>query len=119
MQIAPRIIHAQSLAQRIEAVALAWIAIARHLQRIQHAAAVGNATQTLLQRGEFGVEKAHVEASVVDDQLGAIDKRQKLLDHVGEQRLVEQKLILDTGDLPRAFVHRPTGVEVGLVVASG
>src|SRR5947209_18666495 len=41
---------------------------------------------------QFGIEKAHVELGIVDDELRVADKGKKLVRHVFEQRLASQEL---------------------------
>ena len=119
MHITPCIIHSQPSAQGIQAIALAWIVRARHAQRIQHRTMVGNATTRHNQHRQLGVQKADVETGVVDHQLCSLDKRQKLINHVDKQRLVEQKFVSNTSYRSRALIDGAARVKIRLVFAPG
>jgi hypothetical protein len=86
-----RVVDLVAFAQGVEAVALAGMQFLGHFQRVDHAVAEGF-DRHAVEAGEFGVEEADIERGVVDDQLGAVDEIQELVNDVGELRLVGQEL---------------------------
>ena len=94
-QDAVAVVDVQALAQRIQAVALAGIGLARQSQGIQHRAVVADAAVGRPQPRQLGVEEAQVEGRVVDDEFRPFDVSEELVGHVGEARLVGQELDAD------------------------
>src|SRR6185312_13591457 len=90
VQSTARVVHAEPLAQGVEAVALARVALPGHRQGIEHAATIANPASRRTQLGQLGIQEADVEAGVVDDQLRAFNEAKELVHHVGETRLVQQ-----------------------------
>ena len=72
MQRARRIVDLVTLAQRIEAVALARMQIFGHAQRVDDCGTISGEFLFAHQR-QFGIEKADIEWCVVNDQFGAGD----------------------------------------------
>ena len=68
---------------------------------------------------QFGVEEAGVERRVVDDQLGAGDEFEKLVDDVGELRLVSEKVEGDAVDRGSSFVDLALGIDELVQVVAG
>ena len=83
MQRALGIVDFVTFAQGVEAVPLAGVQVPGHLERVGHAIAQGLDGHAV-EAGEFGVEEAEVERRVVNDQFGAVDEIEKLVDDVGE-----------------------------------
>ena len=72
VQLAVRVVDLVALAQRVEAVALAGMHLARERERIEHAAQRRDAcAHSPRQPRELGVQEGDVEGGVVDDELGA------------------------------------------------
>ena len=96
VQVAVRIVDRIALAQRVEAVALARVHLAREGKRVEHAADVAR-RHLLLEhalRGEhrqFRIHERDVERRVVDDQLGVGHELTQLVEDVGEARLAAEE----------------------------
>ena len=108
----------QTLAQRIEVVALAGVALARHQQRIGDARDVRR-KGTQVQPGQFGIQKARVERGVVDDDLGTAAEIQKLAGDLRKGGLVAQVVPGHAVHGGRPLVHLPLGVDVEVQVVAG
>ncbi|CRR36568.1 hypothetical protein PAERUG_E16_London_17_VIM_2_04_14_05141 [Pseudomonas aeruginosa] len=120
VQVAAGVVHAVALAQRIEVVALARMALAGHQQGIQHRAVLGHVRAVLLaQQGELVVDEADIERRVVDDQLGAADEFEEIVGDLAEARLVLQVFVGDAVDGDRPFVDLAIGLQVDVEVATG
>ena len=65
------------------------------------------------------VEEADVEGRVVDDQLGAVDELEELLDDLGEARLVGKEFQRQAGDLLRAGFELAVRPQVAVEIATG
>jgi hypothetical protein len=61
---------------------------------------------------QFGVEKLHVERSVVNDQPGVFDEVEEGLSNGLEHRLVAQEVIAQPMNLERLFGHRTQRIDV-------
>ena len=48
---------------------------------------------------QLRIEERDVEGGVVNDQLGAVDELDQLLDDIGEARLLREELVRDAVDL--------------------
>jgi hypothetical protein len=70
VQRAARVVDAQAVAQRIQAVALAGVHLLGHAQRVGHAAHEAG-ERGLAEQLQFLVQEADVERGVVDDDFGA------------------------------------------------
>ena len=83
MEYAFAAVHFEAGTQGIQRVFLAGIQGARHHQRIHH---INRQLLHARQAGtaEFGVEKAHVERGVVDNQLGTGNEIGNLLPDFGK-----------------------------------
>ena len=114
MQGTAGVVDIVALAQGIQAVALARVQVARHLQRIQHGAVVDEAVLAAHQ-GEFVVDEADVERRVVNDQFRARHEGQEIVDHVLESRLVGEEFPADAVHFERAVLDLAAGVQVLVV----
>ena len=85
--LATGIVDAVTLAQRVEAVALAGMQAARQSQRVDDGADRRHAGRLAAGPAQFGIQEAHVELGVVDHQLGTGDEAQELLGNLAEARL--------------------------------
>jgi hypothetical protein len=70
-------------------------------------------------RFELGVEEADVERGVVDDHLGAGQKAQQVVGHLGELGLVGQKFIGQAVDAGGLLAALALGVEVDMAGLAG
>ena len=113
MQLAMGVVHAQPLAQRIQRITLAREPLPRQQKRVLDRTTVLQSTMSF-QAPELGIEETHVEGRVVDDQLGAFDEGQELIDHLRETRLVGQELPGQAGDFLRTGLELPIRIEVAL-----
>jgi len=113
-----RVIDAEPLAQRVEAVALAREHLARQGERVDHARMNGRAAVEV-GKPQLGVEKADVERRVVDDPLGATSELGELGGDVAKSRLALQILPGHAVDLGRAGVDLALGVEAEMERAPG
>src|SRR4029453_19302922 len=105
-----RVVDPESLAQRIEAVALAGEHFAREAQRVGQLR-VGSSTHLMSGQRELEVEERNVEGRVVDDPLGAAGEIEALTGEVAEFRLASQ-----VG--PRLAMNFPgSEIDVGLGAA--
>ena len=84
-----RAVDPVAVAQGVEAVGLPGMFPAGQRQRIDHAV---HADRVASEPLKLGVEKAHVEFGVVDDEPRVPDESQEVLDDRGERRLVLQQL---------------------------
>src|SRR5690606_11699742 len=75
----------------------------RHDQRVDHLAQLLNTHIAAVEQLQLVVEEADIEWGVVDDQFGAANEVQQLLDHMAEQRLIGDHFIGDA-----VHLHRPT-----------
>ena len=83
-----------AFAQRIETVAFARMQCLGVLQGIDDTVAHGFHRYTI-QASQFCIEKAKVEGSVVNNQLGAIDEFEEFISNCSELGLVGEKLKRD------------------------
>ncbi|MNN56204.1 hypothetical protein D3C81_1711210 [compost metagenome] len=120
MQLAVGVVDVVALAQGVQAVALARVALAGHHQGVEHRAVVADvAALGLPQQGELVVDEANVERRVVDDQLGALDELEELVGDVLEARLAHQVFVGDAVHRDGAFIHFAVGLQVDVEVATG
>ena len=103
-------------AQVVELVRSGRIAPPRQHQRIDQALARDRGLFAAL---ELGIDEAEVEHRIVRDQWGVADEGEKLLAHVGEQRLVLEELGRQAVHLERAVRHLAFGVEVVVEAIAG
>ena len=71
------------------------------------------------QQLELIVEKADVEAGVVNHQLGVAHESLEVGRHIGELRLVGEKLLGDAVHRHRFGINTPPRVEVDVKMATG
>ncbi len=117
VQVAVRVVDRIALAQRVEAVALARVHLARERQRVEHAADVA-CRQRLLehallgQQRELRIHEGDVERRVVDDQLGVGDELAQLGEDVGEARLAAEEFGRETVHLHGTRIDGPIRTQV-------
>ncbi len=113
MQAAVRVVHFESLAQRVERVRLAGKHLARHQKAVGD---LRDEARELRPRQpcEFLVEEADVEARVVDHDLGTGDELEQFVGHAREERLVGEEVVGQTVDLDGVFMVRPLRVQVAV-----
>ena len=97
-----------AFAQRIQGVLAAGVQLARHRQRVGHLAQLGN--QRLLDAGQLGIQKAHVERRVVNDQLSATDVLQEIVGDFGKLGFVFKVLEADAMHLGGALIDFALGM---------
>ena len=120
VQLAPRVVHTVTLAQRIQVVALPRMPFARHQQGIEDRAVLGQVGALGLgQQGEFVVEEADIERRVVDDQLRIPDEVEEFIGHVLEARLANEVLVPDPVHGDRAFVDLAVRLQVDVEMPPG
>lgn len=111
VQFAVGVVDAVTFAQRIEAVALARMTLARHHQGIEHRAVIAHVGAFALpQQGELVVDEANVERRVVNDQLGALDELVEFIGDFPEARLVGHVFVGDAVNRDGAFVDLAIGL---------
>ena len=108
-----------ALAQRIEAVALARVHLARERQRVDHGAEVAHPARGARQALQLRVEERDVERRVVNDQLRAVDELEQLVDDLREARLLREELVGDAVHVLRGAVDRPVRAQVAMERAAG
>src|SRR5690606_52837 len=112
VQLALRIVDVIAIAQRVEIVLLAGVSLPRHDQRVDHLAQLLDAYIAAVEQLQLVVEEADIEWGVVDDQFGAANEVQQLLDHMAEQRLIGDHFIGDAVHLHRRAVEFALGIDV-------
>jgi hypothetical protein len=113
------VVDVQPPAQHVQAVALAGKLLARQRHRVEHAGAAGKPVRSEAGACQLGIEEADVERGVVRDDLGAVDEREELRRDLGKARLVQQELVADAGDRPRALVDGAIGIALVVERATG
>ena len=119
VQLAMRVVDAVALAQRIEAVALARVHLARERQRVDHRAEVAHPARRTGQALQLRVEERDVERRVVNHQLRAVDELEQLVDDVREARLLREEFVGDAVHVLRGAVDQPVGSQVAMELAAG
>jgi len=77
-----------ALAQRIQAIALSRMHLARHQQGIDNLAIIRNRTRTTLQLPQLMIQKAYIKRSIMDYQRGTTNISQKILCNLPKSRLI-------------------------------
>src|SRR6478672_9293384 len=116
MLAAPRIVDAVARTKRIEAVRQTGMAAARQCQRVDGAIKADCGAADALQ---FGIQKAHVEFGVVNDELGVADKSEKLLGDLFKQRLAGQEFARQAMHLVSRFGDVALRVDVAMKNLTG
>jgi hypothetical protein len=119
VQVAMRVVHRVTLAERIESVALARVHLPRHLQRIEHRAMVADPAWRVRQPSEFGIEERDVERRVVDDELRAAQELHQLDGDLRKPRLPSEKLGGQAVNQQCARVDFPLGTQVAMEHPAG
>src|SRR6516225_7046326 len=114
MQLARRVIDVIALAERIQAVALPGMQLARQRERIEHLTQPGDLPRFPRQPGKLGIEKCDIESRVVNHELSAADEHQQLLGDLGEARLPVEIGARDTVHRDRPVVDLAFGVQVAM-----
>src|SRR6187549_2778549 len=104
MKLALGVVDAVPLAQCVETVALAGMQAARERERVEDLAESRHGADIARQARELGVEETDVEGRVMDDELGAVDEREQLIDDFGKFRRVLQLGRIDTVNGQRAGI---------------
>ena len=120
MQLTVGVVHVETLAQRVQRIALAGIALARHVQRVLDAAdPVAQAAVLRAQHRKLVVEETDVEGRVVDDQLGTVDECEESIGDVREPWFVGEEFEGQAGDFLGAGLEFAIRVDVLLIGAAG
>ena len=98
-------------AEHVKVIAKPREHVGGHLETVGDLQTIGFNTP-LAQTAELHIEKAHVEACVVDDEFSAFDELKEIVDDVGENRFVGQKGIVQTVYVHRFDRHVTLGVDV-------
>src|SRR5579859_8167676 len=115
-----RVVDAVALAERVEAVALAWMTLACERQRVDDRTERAQQDRILaLEQREFALEKGNVESGVVNDQLAAANEGQQLTGDVGEFRLLGQPLARQPVHGQRAIFDIALRIEETVEIAAG
>ena len=119
VQLAAGIVDPVALAERIEAVALPGVDLARERKRVEHAAEVVDGRVLALQATDLRVQETDIEGRVVDHELGARDEIEELRRHLGEARFPREALAREAVHRKRSLVAVAVGVEVTMEHATG
>ena len=65
------------------------------------------------------IQEGKIEAGIVRDERGVVEKIEKILDHVAKERFVGEKRIGQAVDFLRHRIHRPFGVEIAVETVAG
>ena len=84
MQLACGVVDSVPLAECVEAVALTGVKLARERQRVEDMTVAVEAQARITEPCEFMVDERDIERRIVDDHLGAGNKRQNLRVDIGE-----------------------------------
>ena len=116
VKIAMAVVDVEPAAKGVQVRLRAGKFAARHRQRVD-----GLAHRQLLPSEpiQFRIDEPHVERRVVDDHHGFADKGEKLVDDVGEQRLVLQKLVAQAVNLERTGLYLALGIDVEMKLRAG
>jgi hypothetical protein len=93
--------------------------VPRHLQRVHDTANRIERADGGLQPIQFGIDKAHIKGCVMDYQLGASHKLDKLRCNLAKSRLAREKLLRDAVHFQGASVDVPLRLDVLVIVAAG
>lgn len=118
VELAVGVGDAVAVAQRVQRVALARVHFLGVDQGVDHAAAMRDEAR-LAQALEFGVQEAQVERRVVDDDFGAVDVGDQLVDDLVEFRFVAQEFRGQAVHRERGLVGLALGIDVAVVVVAG
>lgn len=118
VQGAVGIVDAVTAAQGIQRVTLTGEQPPRHGQGIGDLAELPS-LEPQPQLVKLVIHEAHVEGRIVDDELRAADKLDKLLGHGGEGRLIGQKIVRDAVHPDSLFIHQAIRLQVDVVVIAG
>ena len=81
------VVDVVTLAERVQAVALTGMQTTRETQRIDDRTDCSHGVWRASGSLELGIEKAHIEVGIVDDQLGTGDESEEILGDLAEARL--------------------------------
>jgi hypothetical protein len=121
VELPVRVVDAVLAAQRVERVALARAHVAGHLQRIDDAGAdpVRTFHFGVAEQPEFVVEEFHVEAGVMDHQLGFADEVRQFGGDITELRFVGQEFVGQAVDALSLDRHFALGIDVAVQASPG
>ncbi len=108
---APRIVDPITRAKRIEAVGKTGMSPPRQCQRVDGAIERDCRAADALQ---FGVQKAHVEFGIVNDELGVANKREEFVRHLLEERLAGQEFAREAVHLVGRLRHVALRIDVAV-----
>ncbi len=118
VQLASGIVHAELLAQRIQAVLASGPQFPRHAQGVDDAG-----TELVdgihLGQPQFEIEEADVERGVVDHQFGIADEIRELAGDRRKPWFVGEKVVGEAMDRDRPGVDRAFRIEIDMEAAAG
>ena len=112
MECSTGVIDLVSLTQGIKIIALPRMLVPRHLQRVHDTANRIERADGGLQSIQFGIDKAHIKGRVMDYQLGASHKLDKLRCNLAKSWFARQKLLSDAMHFQSAGVDVPLRLDV-------
>ena len=112
MQCSTGVIDLVSLTQGVKIVPLPRVLVPRHLKRIHYATHTVQRTDAWFQPIQLGINKAHIKGRVMDHQLCAPYKLDKLLCDLTERRLTGQKLQRDAVDFQCPSIDVPLRLNI-------
>ena len=113
------VIDLVALAQRVEAIALTRMSLARQLERIEDLTIILQFAPGFPEQGKFVVDEANVKRRVMNDQFGTADKFDKFKRHILKSRIFTQFLKGESVDLRGAYINFPLGVQIALEALFG
>src|SRR5690606_23012901 len=93
VQFALTVVDFVTSAQRIEIIFLPRMLVACQDQRVEYRTIICHWQMSLVQRGQFMVQKGNIKRCIVNDQFGISDKFQKGIGNGSEYGLVGQHLV--------------------------
>src|SRR5258708_34817463 len=118
VEAAVSVIDLVALAQRVEGVFLSRMQLARKLQRIDDARAVGLGRREA-EASQVQSEEFEVEGGVVDHQLRALNVVEKFRSDLAKSGFVLEELVGDAVHLERTHLAFALGVDVAMEVVPG
>jgi hypothetical protein len=90
-----------------------------HYKRVCDRAALGERRLAFVKALKLAVKKPEIKGRVVNNQLGAIHKRQKVTGNTGEYGFISEKGCRNAVNLDRSGVNVPLGIDVAMEVSPG
>ncbi len=121
MEVAPRVVDAVALAQRVEIVSLPGVHLASQREAVQHAAQGPDHSPGPLRRQarKLMIQESDVECCVVDHEFSARNEPQELCRDLRESRPALEVGAPDTVNLLGTLLDIPIRVEVAMEGLSG